>query len=314
MRPSPEMTRYITTGRCPYCDVEILSADYLGKKGSQLKFDAALLSSQAPSTMIINARLRRLVPSGVKARLLGPWENWQIQCLTCSKTWPMSAADFPRVVRPRPSDSQSFPRPGRPSRPQPSTSAHIDLTGCQLTGVKAEREIERPLYSERRQYPNNSSEATLTKEVSISNSVTLSVTTESSHVKAHNAEAGFTILGFAAIQAQVQHELSQLYSVMMETTLTISEKTTIEIPPSCTVEHVIHWMEVSWGGIALLGKPQSFSSPRTIPADFSPALRESMTFPSSQNLAEVPYRIPLRLAYSEELNDVPGAQASSQGS
>jgi hypothetical protein len=174
-----------------------------------------------------------------------------------------------------------------------------------LTGVTAEQQVERPLYSERKQYPNNSSEATLTKEVSISTSITLSVTTESSHVKAHNTEAGLTILGFAVIQGQVQQELSKLYSVMTESTFAISEKTTIEIPPSCTVEHVIHWIEVSLGGIALLGRPQNFSSPRTIPMDLSLTRRESMTFPSSQDLAEVPYRVPLRLTYSEELNDVP---------
>src|ERR1700678_1737337 len=93
MRPSPEMTRYITTGHCPYCDVEILSANYLRKKGPRLKVDASLLSYQAQSTMIVDARLRRLVPAGVKARLGGSWNAWQIQCLTCSKTWPMSADD-----------------------------------------------------------------------------------------------------------------------------------------------------------------------------------------------------------------------------
>ena len=240
MSLSPEMTRYITTGHCPRCDVVILDQYYV-TWSRYIRVDAERLVS--------GVRTPNLVPAD-KVEIV---DSTKIRCLTCNKTW---------WIQP----------------------VQVDLRGCQMTGRKDERQIEEFLSRERKEYRNNSSVATLTKEVSISNSITRTVTIESNKVTAHNAQASVTIFGFGTIQAVVQQQLSETYSVAVGNTLTISETTTIEIPPSAVVEHIIQWKLVSWNGIAILG-----------PAGSS----------SSSSLAEVPFRVPHRLTYTDELNDVP---------
>ena len=311
MNLSHEMTRYMTTGRCPHCGVVILTADYVRKNSALLKAEAVGLANNPPTwpfwqttyrhMQIIRARALHIVPFAAKVEI-DFVEN--MQCQTCMKKWPIAERSFhglvttrlqtssyvsrsplvidPAVTNPR---AAGAARIARTSRPKPSSLApKLDLTDCRVTGIKEERQLETPLPEERKQYPNNS-HAIFTKELGISNSVTLSVTIESSKVRAHNAEAGITILGFAAIQGQVQQQLSHAYSVTTENTFTISEKTTIQIPPSSTVEHIIRWKVISLNGVAVLGK--------------------AVTSSSLSSLAEVPYRIPLRLTYTEEINDVP---------
>jgi hypothetical protein len=190
------------------------------------------------------------------------------------------ATNPPLVLNPR---SRGLPG-GVPNARALTPARKINLARCYVTGVTNQEKIETFLSEERKIYPNNSKVATLTKEVSISNSIVRTVTVESSKLRAHNAEAGVTLFGFATIQGQVQQQLNERYSVTTENSISISEKTTIQVPPASTVEHVIQWKLVSLNGIAVLG--------------------ESAPSPSSYNLAEVPYQVPLRLTYTETLNDV----------
>ena len=155
--------------------------------------------------------------------------------------------------------------------------------------IKEERQVQT-FHSEERETYRNNSPAKVIQERSISQSVTRAVTTESTQLRASNAEAGITILGFAAIQGQIQRQLSQHYVVAMENTLTFNERTTIEIPPYTTVEHIINWKIVSTHGIAVLGKPEI----------------------ATPGLAEVPFAIPLRLTYTGEVNNVPGPKKQSR--
>ncbi len=165
--------------------------------------------------------------------------------------------------------------------PTPRT---INLARCHVTELRELGEIERFLSEERKTYPNNSKSATVTKELSVSNSIVRTVTIEASKLKAHNADASVTLFGFASIQGTVQQQLNQRYSVTMQSSVSISEKTTIQLPPNTVVEHVIQWKLVSINGLAFLGA----SGPS----------------PSSLILAEVPYQVPLRLTYTETVNDI----------
>jgi hypothetical protein len=259
--------------------------------------------SERPSSMW----QRTLVPDGASARFSDG--SKRILCLTCGDTWPTCSNN--------PSDplvGTSFEEdPNSPKTPlfrtatlpshdkvveqwqshlargaQPSLSGRkIDLAGCSVTEIRKLGQIEKHLSEERKRYPNNSKTATLTKEVSVSNAITREVMIESSQLKAHNAEAGITLIGFAAIQGQVQNQLNQTYAVTTQSTITISEATTIEIPPQSIIEHVIQWKVISESGLVILG-------PR---------------LPTASRLAEVPYHIPLRLTYTEEINDVPGTKS-----
>jgi hypothetical protein len=160
----------------------------------------------------------------------------------------------------------------------------INLARCRVTDVREQGRVETFLSEERKKYPNGSKTATLTKQVSVSNTISRTVTIQWGKLKAYSAGAGVTLVGLVAIQSQVQQQLSKNYSVEMQNSITISETTTIEVPPGCTVEHVIKWKLASLSGVAVLGETPRFSS--------------------SVDLAEVPYQVPLRLTYTEDLNDV----------
>jgi hypothetical protein len=72
---------------------------------------------------------------------------------------------------------------------------------------------------------------------------------------------------------------------MLQNTLSVSETTSVTIPPNSTIEHVIRWKLVSWAGTALLGK-----------------LAES----HPQALAQIPYEVPFRLTYEDDFFDIRG--------
>jgi len=160
------------------------------------------------------------------------------------------------------------------------------VANYQLLGVKDEQQTEAVLSETRKQYSNDSKVATVTQEISITNSVSEMVVTEADNIRVSGTQTGFQILGFAAIQGQIQHQLGQRYSVQSQTTLSISEKTTIQIPPLSTIEHIITWKIEHVKGNAILG-------------------RFLMTS------VEVPYRIPRRLTYDPQVRDVPRARKRS---
>jgi hypothetical protein len=306
MSISREMTKYITTGRCPQCDAQILDRKYVSKNSYKMNSVATGLAgwfnaareAAAPNKSV-------LTPPGAAVRFHGG--NKHLQCLTCLGTWPTGTTfeeDMKSLQsrRDRLLDAR-LPLPAlrsydeiltvrslRPGRTQPSSQGReVDLAGCSVTEIRKIGQVEKRLSEERKRYPNNSKVATLTKEVSVSNTVTREIMIESSQLKAHNAEAGITFFGFAAIQGQVQQQLNQTYSVTTQNTITISETTTIQIPPQSIIEHVIQWKVISESGLAILGR----------------------RLPTASRLAEVPYEVPLRLTYTEEINDVPATEKSS---
>jgi hypothetical protein len=173
----------------------------------------------------------------------------------------------------------------------------VDLSGCYLTAVTEEKQIEKFLWEQRKRYRNNSG-STVTRELSVISSITLTVTTDSSELKSYNAEAGITLLGFAAIQGQVQRQLSERYSVALQSSSSISDKTSVTIKPYSTIEHIIQWKAVTWIGTALLGKPALLLG--------KPAL------PSSQPIAQVPYQVPVRLTYDDDFIDVKEVQGKKK--
>ena len=308
---SPEMTEYLTTGRCPRCGVRIIDRKHFRNNSHQMQGAVFFLTSEVAS-----GRISKLPPMGWQVLLIPDGQlarfsedSKRILCLTCGDTWP-TCPNNPSdpLVRTSFEEDLNSPRPlsfrtaALPSRDevveqwqshlargaQPSLPGRkIDLAGCSVTEIKKLGQIEKHLSEERKRYPNNSKTATLTKEVGVSNSITREVMIESGQLKAHNAEAGITLIGFAAIQGQVQNQLNQTYAVTTQSTITISETTTIEIPPQSIIEHVIQWKVISESGLVILG-------PR---------------LPTASRLAEVPYHIPLRLTYTEEINDVPGTKS-----
>jgi hypothetical protein len=254
MTLSPEMARYIKTGRCPRCNTRILDANYIHR--NNFYFDALF---QGGSRAFF---LHKAVPPGAKVRLTG---KGQIQCLTCTKVW-----------------SIALGREIRPSVPVQK----INLAGCSVVELRQTGQIERRLSKEMKKYSNDSKVATITKEVSVSNTVEREVTIESGKLRAYNAEAGIPLFGFAGIRGQIQNQLNEVYSVRTQSTITLTEKTTIQIPPDSTIEHIIRWMVVSEQGLAILGRP----------------------VPTASRLAEVPYYVPLKLTYTDEIRDVQGHQ------
>ena len=161
----------------------------------------------------------------------------------------------------------------------------LDLAGRYVTRLTGRQTVEEPLGEESKIYSNRSKTAILTKEISISHSITRTVTMQERKLKAYTAEAGIAPVGFGAIRAQVQQQLDQVYSVATQSSLTMNEKTTITIQPASTVVHVIQWKRISLHGIAILGGivegyPQ-------VPFE----------------VAEIPYRVPQRLTYTDYVKD-----------
>lgn len=283
-----EMMHYITTGRCPYCDTVILDAKFLRRNKIQLDYYARFLSSASFRAQFKDRYPYLKSPPG--AKVSESWGSGQMLCLTCMKEWPTGASARkqaePDVIPQQIGGLSRLGQQGPPYDSKTSPVTELNLAGCSVTELKTMGSIETPLPQEVKTYPNNSKVATVTKEVSITNTITREVTIESSQLRARNAEAGITLFGFATIQGQIQEQLNQSYAVTTRNTISISEKTTIEIPPGTTIEHVIRWAVVSEKGLAILGKSEAM--------------------PAVSRLAEIPYQIPLRLTYTEEVRDTSG--------
>jgi hypothetical protein len=252
---TPQMTHYITTGTCPYCGVAILPPDYISRNGQDMLGRLERWWYRLPEEL--------LAPAGAKVEV----DDRDMTCMTCMTMW--------EIFQPYPSSWDRVRFTATPTR-----SPSIDVADYQLIDVKDEQQIETVLGETKKKYSNDSSVATITQEISISNSVTRAVTTEDEKIKASGGQAGVQIFGFATIEGQIQQQLSHRYSVETEQTLSISEKTTIEIPPLSTIEHTITWKLVGFKGNAILGK-------------------------TSMTLVEVPYWIPRRLTYDSDVRDVP---------
>lgn len=305
---SLEMMRYVTTGQCPYCHVVILSPAHMSQHREQLKavasqvyntlergaeaassfdddpnlgfFQKLKLIRLAGSSFITawNGNNPILAPSAAEntATILA---DGTMECSTCRETWPIGTRSIPY-------DSDSLTALTQPSLPSatPGTVPAVDLSGCEVLGVKNEKPVEVFIEEVRKKYRNNSS-STVTKEISISSSITRAVTTDSSRIKSNDMSAGVNIAGFATIQGHVQRQLSERYSATLQDTLSVSETTSVTIPPNSTIEHVIRWKLVSWAGTALLGK---------------------LTESRPQTLAQIPYEVPFRLTYEDDFFDIRG--------
>lgn len=306
---SLEMLRYTTTGQCPYCHVVILSPEHMSKYREQLQGVARHFSEDLERQAAELDRLDSIDDSQMgfldKLRMLGkvgkvlmttwnhpilaPSESHVImgtdgtmECTTCHGEWSIG-------LRPIASHSEGPAAPNLPLTPSaasktvPSAALRkVDLSGCEILGVTGEKPVEVVIEETRKKYRNNSN-TTVTREISISTSVTRAVTTDSSQLKSYNTDAGITIFGFATIQGHVQQQLSHRYSVMLQNTLSVSEKSSVVIQPHSAIEHVIQWKVVSWSGTALLGEP----------AQVHP-----------QPVAQIPYEVPFRLTYEDDFFDI----------
>jgi len=292
---SDEMNQYMSKGTCPRCGVVILSPEYIRQHDAAMR--AAVLSnwSKGPILRSIVPMLATdaLTPAGaIVARSRGD----ELQCLTCQKSW-----NFYRTSNLNPAQRftsqygtpgiagykrQAFGQPAVPnytaafrglSTPAATT---INVAGYRLKSIKDEQQIEAVLRTEKKTYPNNS-KGRVTPKVSLTDSVTRSVTIESNSVKASGGQAGIQILGFAAIQGQIQQQLSQRNAVQTQQTLTFSEEIQVEVPPHSTIELTITWKLIWLKGTAILGPLVGLAR------------------------VEVPYFVPHRLTFDWSTRDVP---------
>ena len=308
MELSPAMIRYVTTGRCPYCNTTILSQEYLtSSKGSLFKDLQAVaklfvshprfinpISVNAPARReyvrsMRESELKMLVPAGANAEITA---DEHIRCLTCLNQWPIALTEpgtglFPRRDRPAASSMSINPASLKIPSTSPGESGipgqTVNLAGYGVVALRQQKQIEAHLSETTETYPNYSTKTPFAKKLTISNSVARTVTLERSGLKAHSANAGITFVGFAAIQGQIQQQVSERYAITTQSTISISQETSFEIPPGAAVEHVVHWKLVSEHGIAILA---------------------TSMVPSSQ-WAELPYQVPMRLSFQDWIRDVP---------
>jgi hypothetical protein len=281
---SAEMTQYITKGTCPRCGVAILSPDYVSQHRE------AMIAHALRRDVLRGLVSDRLTPAGAKVKYNG---FRAMKCLTCMNGWsidpPLHQSPGMRLGLLR---TQSVFKPPATSQPpvlnlkgpviRPTTPAatSINVANYHLIGIKDEEQIETVLRTETKTYPNGSS-GRITPKVGITDSVTRSVTFESSKIKSSGSQGGIQILGFATIQGQIQKQLSERYAVQIQRTLTVSEEIQIEVPPHKAIELSITWKMIWLKGIAILGP--LFGTVR----------------------AEVPYFIPQRLTFDPRTRDVP---------
>ena len=263
----------------------ILSPSYVSAFQESLLTAAEALASRGAGSDALRIPSALLTSPGVEN------VGSMMHCLTCSKSWVIGDVSNPLTSGSRDLTLGStnptllraeLPAQKAPELFPPEPPRQVDLSKCRLLDVTDERKVEKFLREERRTYPNNSS-ATVTREISIASSITLRVTIESNKLRSHNAAAGVSLVGFGTIQGRVEQALGERYAVTLESTLTVSENVSATIPPYSTIEHVIQWKVLEWGGIALLGKTQR----------------------SLQSVvAEIPYQVPLRLTFDHDFVDV----------
>lgn len=284
---SAEMTQYITKGTCPRCGVAILSPDYVSQH-------LEVMIAQAFRRDVLRGLVSdSLTPAGAKVKYNG---FRAMKCLTCMNGWsidpPLHQSPGARLGLLR---TQSVFKPPATSQPRvlnlkgpiirpatPPAATSINVANYRLLGVKDEQQIETVLRTETKTYPNGSS-GRITPKVGITDSVTKSVTFESSKLKSSGSQGGIRILGFATIQGQIQKQLSERYAVQIQRTLTVSEEIQIEVPPHKAIELSITWKMIWLKGIAILGP----------------------LFGTARAEVEVPYFIPQRLSFDPRTRDIP---------
>jgi hypothetical protein len=296
MALSPKMSSYIKTGRCPHCNAVLLTDEYVRLDASALE-QAAIrigqgLYDQSLVTGILGRRTQReadeelLSGPARKAMLIRTAPNGvpDVQCQVCMQKWRINALLLIKgrdISGPLGVKLAADRLAQAPNTPSGRVAGSIDLSGCRVTGLLERRSVEMPWGAEERKtYSNRTTGSSMTKEVTISKELTRTVTVESDKLKAHNAGASVNIVGFAAIQGQVQDQIGERYSVASQATFTKSGTTRFEIPPGTSVVHVIHWVATCKTGLAILGRPSD---------------------PTYSRLAEVPYILPWDLDYSDEI-------------
>lgn len=303
MALSPEMNSYLKSGQCPRCQAVLLTELYVAKQRRWLA-QAAIRRAQNAYGRDARSRIKDfasgMTPKGDEYLLVGPHHKAklidggrQMECSICAQKWNILEVQLGNLLSPRSAlrDDAGLWSAGRSYKPRVNRARSIDLAGCRVTSFQEKEPVEVPWYVEKNIYPNNTTKSSVTKEVTVSNQRSRTVTIEADKLKAHNVGANVNIMGFVAIQGQVQEQIGERYSVATEGTITLSEVTRIEIPPGSAVEHVIRWIIVYHNGLAILGQPSDASNSR---------------------LAEVPYRVPWRLKYTDEVNDASGPPETKQ--
>ena len=251
---SPEMNRYVTTGLCPHCSAVILKEDYVQRSYLAMQLEAARRYFFASPHDNTEECSLRPAEAFAKVRFISGTAV-RMQCLTCQRSWrirsyaagePLDLADkrqsYQQIMERRrnrntPLQSQTplqFQRPPLllPAQLPVQAAQEIDLAQCRVIDVRELGQIETALSEEKQTYSNNSSVATVTKKIAVSNSISRTVMIEDSQLKALNTDAGVTLIGFATIHGQVQQQLTRRHAVTAQEAISISEETTVEIPPN----------------------------------------------------------------------------------
>ena len=123
----------------------------------------------------------------------------------------------------------------------------------------------------------------MTHEVSIVQEIRQTVTLEDSQLKSSQTGAGITLWGFADIRGAVQNQIAKKHSITTQSTISISRRTTVEMPPNSNLEGTIQWIAVYNEGIAAIGR---------------------MNSATPLELAQIPYKFPVGLKYTFDVRDV----------
>lgn len=276
---SAEMARYAKSGKCPYCRVRILDSP----PGIETARRACGLDPDVNKEYLQFAAMRQMAPSG--SRVAVDADGTALKCLSCTRSWRF----IPIILwRSRTALGQAghevrLLSPVGP--PALTPGGAVNLADCRAISFEREVPKEVPLHDETRLYPNDSAVATLTKEIEITHSVSRSVTVDDSRITSRSGDASVTFFGFAAIRGQVLQQISARYALNIQVNLTFSERTSITVPPRARIRHVVRWKIVHDAGTVVLGRQLPGNAP--------------------QPVAAVPYLVPQRLTYTEEIVDEP---------
>lgn len=275
------MDKFASTGRCPRCDVVLVAGIHVDALKSALRtFDARFSGG-------ITARRRDRVGLPGISPLKVSWlpGSTGMKCISCSGTWSLSSGSGVLLLNLNSALAQEGMLIGQEAEPQPAAprARRVSLQNCGLMGTRSERRIEVPLEAEIAPLRNSSTTATVTHEVSIVQEIRQTVTLEDSQLKSSQTGAGVTLWGFADIRGAVQSQIAKKHSITTQSTISISRRTTVEMPPNSHLEGTIQWIAVYTEGIAAIGRINNATP---------------------LELAQVPYKFPVGLKYTFDVRDV----------
>ncbi|MGW0766212.1 hypothetical protein [Streptomyces sp. NPDC002676] len=217
---SPEMSQYMSTGRCPHCRQPILSLALLGLGGTT-RLPAA------GSGLTVFERLR-LAPSSAPVTFTHPNT---LTCHFCSKSWNVRVQAKLKVELP------AAPRALTPDK-------------FRFAGVTEGRPVEVVSRSERKVLRNDST-ATVTDTEEFSWSVDRTVTVEDRKATIQGTDGRLTFAGLAALGRTLTTEVSSMYAVTTRTKLSRTKSVAAEVPPRSSIEIKLTWKVIRQPGVGV---------------------------------------------------------------